>query len=35
MARLDSVRLLTTLMAHKGWEVHHMNVKLTFLNGGL
>jgi hypothetical protein len=35
VARLDSVRLLITLTAHEGWEVHHMDVKLTFLNDDL
>jgi hypothetical protein len=35
MARLDSMRLLITLVAHKGWEVHHMDIKLAFLNGNL
>jgi hypothetical protein len=29
------VRLLIALAAHEGWEVHHMNVKLAFLNGYL
>jgi hypothetical protein len=32
MARLDSVRLLIALVMHKGWEVHHMDVKSVFLN---
>jgi hypothetical protein len=32
---MDSVRLLITLAAHEGWEVHHMDVKSTFLNGDL
>jgi hypothetical protein len=35
VARLDSVRLLIALAAHKGWEVHHMDVKLAFLNDDL
>lgn len=35
VARLDSVRLLIALAAHKGWEVHHMDVKSAFLNGDL
>jgi hypothetical protein len=34
-ARLDSMRLLIALMVHEGWEVHHMDVKLVFLNGDL
>jgi hypothetical protein len=32
---LDSVRLLITLAAHEGWELHHMDVKSTFLNGDI
>jgi hypothetical protein len=32
MAWLDSVRLLIALVAHEGWEVHHMDVKSAFLN---
>ncbi|CAA7389097.1 unnamed protein product [Spirodela intermedia] len=35
VARLDTVRLLIALAAHEGWEVHHMDVKLAFLNGDL
>jgi hypothetical protein len=35
VAQLDSVRLLISLTAHNGWEVHHMDVKSAFLNGDL
>jgi hypothetical protein len=35
VARLDSVHLLIALMAHEGWELHHMDVKSPFLNGDL
>jgi hypothetical protein len=35
MARLDLMYLLIALAAHEGWEVHHMNVKLAFLNDDL
>jgi hypothetical protein len=35
VAGLDTVRLLIALAAHKGWEVHHLDVKSTFLNGDL
>jgi hypothetical protein len=35
VAQLDSVRLLIALMAHEGWEVHHMDVKSAFLNGDM
>jgi hypothetical protein len=35
VARLDSVRLLIALVVHEGWEVHHMDVKSTFLNDDL
>jgi hypothetical protein len=33
--RLDSVRLFIAFAAHEVWEVHHMDVKSTFLNGDL
>jgi hypothetical protein len=29
------VRLLLTLAAQEGWQVHHMDVKSVFLNGDL
>uniref|UniRef100_A0ACD5ZX98 Uncharacterized protein n=1 Tax=Avena sativa TaxID=4498 RepID=A0ACD5ZX98_AVESA len=35
VARLESVRLILALAAHRGWEVHHMDVKSAFLNGDL
>jgi hypothetical protein len=35
VARLDIVRLLIDLATHKGWEVHHLDVKSAFLNGDL
>ena len=35
VARLESVRLLLALAAHRGWSVHHMDVKSAFLNGDL
>jgi hypothetical protein len=35
VARVDSMRLLITLPAREGWEVHHMDVKSAFLNGDL
>jgi hypothetical protein len=35
VARLDSVRLLIALVAHEGWEVHHMDAKSMFLNDDL
>jgi hypothetical protein len=34
VARMESVRLLA-LAAREGWQVHHMDVKSTFLNGDL
>jgi hypothetical protein len=27
-----SMRMMVALVAHEGWEVHHMDVKNTFLN---
>jgi hypothetical protein len=35
VARLESVCLILVLAAHRGWEVHHMDVKSAFLNGEL
>lgn len=35
VARLESVRLMVALAAHKGWQVHHMDVKSAFLNSKL
>jgi hypothetical protein len=32
VAWLDSERLLIALAAQEGWEVHHLDVKLAFLN---
>jgi hypothetical protein len=29
---LESVYMMVALAAHEGWEVHHMDVKSTFLN---
>jgi hypothetical protein len=35
VARLESVWLILALAVHRGWEVHHMDVKSAFLNGEL
>ena len=35
MARLDTIRLLFALSAHRGWEIHQMDVQSAFLNGNL
>ena len=35
VARLDTIRLLFALAAHRGWEIHQMNVQTSFLNGNL
>ena len=32
---MESVRVLLMLAAQEGWQVHHMDVKSTFLNGDL
>ena len=35
VARLDTIRLLLIILAHKGWKVFQLDVKLAFLNGVL
>jgi hypothetical protein len=35
VARLDTVRLILAMAANWGWEVHHLDIKTTFLNGEL
>jgi hypothetical protein len=35
VVRMEVVRLLLALAAQEGWQVHHMDVKTTFLNGDL
>lgn len=35
VARLDTVKLLLAIAAHKGWPVFQLNVKSAFLNGFL
>ena len=35
VARMESVHALLTLAAQEGWQVHHMDVKSTFLNDDL
>jgi hypothetical protein len=35
VARMKSMRLLFALAAQEGWRVHHMDVKLAFLNGDI
>jgi hypothetical protein len=35
VARMEAVRLLLVLAAQEGWKVHHMDVKMVFLNGDL
>ena len=32
MVRLESVRLFLAITTHFSWEVHHMDVKSTFLD---
>ena len=35
VARLDTIKTLLALVAQNGWNIHHMDIKSTFLNGYL
>lgn len=35
VSRKDSLRIIMTLIAHFDFELHQMDVKMTFLNGDL
>ncbi|CAH9074982.1 unnamed protein product [Cuscuta epithymum] len=35
VARLDTIRMLIALAAHREWKIHHLDVKSAFLNGDL
>ncbi|CAA7041401.1 unnamed protein product [Microthlaspi erraticum] len=35
VARIETIRLLISLAASKGWEIHHLDVKTAFLHGEL
>jgi len=35
VARLDTIKLILAMAANRGWQVHHLDVKSTFLNGQL
>nr|GEU63163.1 ribonuclease H-like domain, reverse transcriptase, RNA-dependent DNA polymerase [Tanacetum cinerariifolium] len=35
VARLDTIRVIFSLIAQHGWSVHHLDVKSAFLNGDL
>ena len=35
VARMDSIRLVLAIATSKRWEVHHMDVKISFLHGDL
>jgi hypothetical protein len=35
VARMESVKLILAMTVHEGWRIHHMDVKLAFLNGSL
>ena len=35
VARLETIRLLNSLAATNGWEIHHLDVKTVFLHGEL
>ena len=35
VANMDSIRLALAIATSKQWEVHHMDVKCSFINGDL
>ena len=35
VVRIETIRLIIALVASKGWEIHHLDVKTTFLHGYL
>ena len=35
VARIETVRLLISISASRGWEIHHFDVKTAFLHGEL
>lgn len=35
IARLDTIKLILSLVSHKDWQVNHMDVKCALLNGYL
>ncbi|GKD91631.1 zinc finger, CCHC-type containing protein, partial [Tanacetum coccineum] len=35
VALIETIRLILALAAYHGWQVHHLDVKLTFLHGDL
>lgn len=35
VARIETIRLLISLSASRGWEIHHLDVRTVFLHGDL
>ena len=35
MEKMDSIKLVVSIVASKRWEVHHMDVKIDFIHGYL
>lgn len=35
VARMNTVRVILAMTANRSWEIHHLDVKTTFLNGDL
>jgi hypothetical protein len=35
VAKMDSIRLALAIAKTRGWEVHHMDVKNSFLHGDI
>lgn len=33
VVQFESIQVLITIATHKGWTLHHLDVKFAFLNG--
>lgn len=35
VARLETIRIIVLMTSYRGWKIHQLDVKLSFLNGPL